>query len=65
MLILNRKTNESVCLGNDIRVTVLGMSGQSVRLGFQAPRDLPIHREEVYERMLLERGKSAAAKSGR
>ena len=51
MLILNRKPDQSVYIGDDIRVTVLGLSGQSVRLGFQAPRELGVHREEIYRRM--------------
>ena len=51
MLILNRKPAQSVYIGDDIRVTVLGLSGQSVRLGFQAPRELGVHREEIYRRM--------------
>ena len=50
MLVLNRKTLESIMIGDEIRVTVLEISGKSVRLGFQAPRDLTVHRDEVYRR---------------
>ena len=51
MLVLNRKPDESVMIGDDIRITVLGLSGKSVRLGFQVPRELAVHREEVYRRL--------------
>lgn len=47
MLVLTRKPNERVLVGSDIEVTVLAVAGNQVRLGIQAPNDVPVHREEV------------------
>jgi carbon storage regulator len=54
MLILTRKIGESLKIGDDITVTVLGNKGQSVRLGIDAPKDVPVHRQEVFERIKKE-----------
>lgn len=54
MLILTRRATESIMIGNDIVVTVLGMNGNTVRLGVTAPRDLRVDREEVRERIEAE-----------
>ncbi|MNP78139.1 Carbon storage regulator [compost metagenome] len=51
MLILTRKTGESINIGNDITVTVLGVSGQQVRIGISAPKEVPVHREEITQRI--------------
>ena len=51
MLILTRRMGESVKIGDEVTVTVLGVKGLQVRLGFAAPRDVAVHREEVYERV--------------
>jgi carbon storage regulator len=51
MLILSRRTGESVKVGDEVTVTVLGVKGYQVRLGFAAPSNVEIHREEVYERL--------------
>ena len=48
MLVLTRKTDESIMIGDDIEVTVLAISGEKVRIGIQAPRDVPVFRHEVY-----------------
>jgi carbon storage regulator len=48
MLVITRKTGERVRLGEDVTVTVLEISGSTVRLGIEAPRELPVHREEVW-----------------
>lgn len=47
MLVLTRKTNQSIRIGDGIEVTVLSISGEKVRLGIRAPRDVPVFREEV------------------
>jgi len=54
MLILTRRVGESVMIGRDIVVTVLGVKGVQVRLGVNAPKHIPVHREEVYERIKAE-----------
>jgi carbon storage regulator len=51
MLILTRRLGESVKVGDEVTVTVLGVKGTQVRLGFAAPRDVAVHREESYERL--------------
>jgi carbon storage regulator len=54
MLILTRKLAETLRIGDDISVTVLGIQGNQVRLGISAPRSIPVHREEIYARILEE-----------
>lgn len=54
MLILTRRVGETIVIGDDVTVTVLGVKGNQVRLGVNAPRDLPVHREEIYERIQQE-----------
>ena len=49
MLVLSRKTNESIIINDNIIVTVIEIRGGKVRLGFDAPKDVPIHRREVYD----------------
>lgn len=49
MLVLSRKKNESIVINNDIVITVVEVRGDKVRLGIVAPKDVPVHREEVYE----------------
>ena len=51
MLILTRKVNESLIVGDDITIAVLGVKGNQVRLGVTAPRDVAVHREEIYQRI--------------
>jgi carbon storage regulator len=51
MLILTRRLGESVKIGDQVTVTVLGVKGGHVRLGFTAPKDVAVHREEIYERL--------------
>jgi carbon storage regulator len=51
MLILTRRIGESIMIGDDVTVTVLNVHGNQVRIGVHAPRDVPVHREEIFERI--------------
>ena len=51
MLVLTRKPDQSIMIGNDIEITVLEVRGEQVRLGIRAPRDIAVHRKEVYEQI--------------
>ena len=51
MLILTRRVNEKLMVGDDVTVTVLSISGNQVRIGVNAPRQVPVHREEIYEKI--------------
>ena len=51
MLVLSRKQNESIFIDDHIVVTVLSIQGDKVRIGIDAPREMPVHRQEVYERI--------------
>ena len=51
MLILTRRVGETLVVGDDVTVTVLGVKGNQVRIGVKAPRDVSVHREEIYERI--------------
>ncbi|BAU58148.1 carbon storage regulator CsrA [Halorhodospira halochloris] len=55
MLILTRRVGETLMIGDEISVTVLGVKGNQVRIGVNAPRDVSVHREEIYERIRHER----------
>jgi carbon storage regulator len=54
MLILTRRVGETVMIGSDVTVTVLGVKGNQVRVGVNAPRDVAVHREEIFERIKRE-----------
>ena len=64
MLVLTRKSNESVVLGNDIEVKVLSVRGDQVSLGFSAPSGVSIHRKEVYEAIQAENRAAAGQDHG-
>ncbi len=54
MLILTRRTGETLNIGDEVQVTVLGIKGNQVRIGIDAPKNVPVHRQEVYERIKRE-----------
>ena len=55
MLILTRRVGETVMIGNDVTVTILGVKGNQVRVGINAPKNVAVHREEIYERIKREK----------
>jgi carbon storage regulator len=55
MLILTRRVGEKLIIGEDVTVTVLGVKGNQVRVGINAPRDITVNREEIYQRIMKER----------
>ena len=55
MLILTRKANETLTVGDDVTVTILGVKGNQVRIGVNAPKEISVHREEVYNRIKAEK----------
>ena len=59
MLVLTRKSNQSIMIGDDIEVSVLSIMGEKVRIGIQAPRDIPVFRKEVYLEIQQERDGAA------
>lgn len=54
MLVLSRKKNESIIINDDIKIVVVEIHGDKVRLGVEAPKETPVHRNEVYDRIKLE-----------
>ena len=61
MLVLTRKTDESITIGNNIKVSVLEIKGTQVKLGIQAPKEIPINRTEIYEIIIQENIKASNA----
>ena len=59
MLILTRRVGETVVNGDEVQVTVLGVKGNQVRLGVTAPKDVAVHRSEIYDRIMKERSGEA------
>jgi carbon storage regulator len=60
MLVLTRKSNQSIMIGDDIEVSVLSVMGEKVRIGISAPRDIPVFRKEVYLEIQQDRATAAA-----
>jgi carbon storage regulator len=60
MLILTRRVGETVMIGDDTTVTILGVKGNQVRVGINAPKHVPVHRQEVYDRIKAEGHRPAA-----
>ena len=60
MLILTRRVGETLMIGDEVTVTVLGVKGNQVRIGVNAPRDVTVHREEIYERIKREQSEGEA-----
>lgn len=61
MLIVTRRMGETIMIGDDICVTVLGVKGNQVRIGVTAPDTVPVHREEIYERIAQERARRVSS----
>ena len=59
MLILTRRVGEKLVIGEKVTVTILSVKGKQIRIGIDAPHDISVHREEIFQRVLKERGESS------
>jgi len=55
MLVLGRGVGQTIMIGDEVAITILGVNGNQVRIGVNAPKEMPVHREEVFERVQLEK----------
>ncbi len=62
MLVLSRQKDESIMIGDDVEIVIVDVRGDKVRLGITAPREIPVHRKEVYEAIQREKGEKEAHK---
>jgi len=62
MLVLSRQKDESIMIGDNVEITIVDVRGGKVRLGIAAPKDIPVHRREVYEAIQREKGEKKAQK---
>jgi carbon storage regulator len=62
MLVLSRQKDESIMIGDDVEVTIVDVRGDKVRLGISAPKDIPVHRREVYDAIQREKSEKKAKK---
>lgn len=58
MLVLTRQSGKSIRINNDITISILSIQGSQVRVGIEAPREVPVHREEMFQRLLAEEAKN-------
>lgn len=63
MLILTRRVGETLMIGDSVTVTVLGVKGNQVRVGITAPKDVAVHREEIYQRIQRDEGAGSGSES--
>ena len=64
MLVLSRQRDESIMIGDDVEVTIVDVRGDKVRLGINAPREISVHRKEIYEAIQREKAQKKSAESG-
>jgi len=65
MLILTRRIHETIVIADNVRITILGIKGNQVRVGVDAPKSVPVHREEIYQRIQREAQGNGAHENGR
>ena len=64
MLILTRRVGETIIIGDDVQITVLGIKGNQVRIGINAPKTVTVHREEIYQRIQQEKSDNKVLEEG-